>query len=186
MLAVTPTPKEDAFATTTTTTTRTMTPPPAPAPTFAAQSATIAFVVSLYWFVLGWSFGAWGCCCCCFLSLASAQVCLDLHGVPEQVSAQRHLGSLQCDCYVDCVFMVMSVRFPAHPLPFPKLDAPLFITWYQCVVTVAICVLLGASHTLHPYFKKYPQVEYNMKIALQVSQHETGVIVVVEAGLSMS
>lgn len=52
--------------------------------------------------------------------------------------------------------------------PPSQFDAPLFVTWYQCLVTVAICWLLGRLRFVHPYFLKYPVFEYKPTVARQV------------------
>lgn len=45
-----------------------------------------------------------------------------------------------------------------------KLDAPLFVTWYQCVVTVAICVLLSYMSKIFPDYVSFPKVDFDLKI----------------------
>ncbi|CAF1122487.1 unnamed protein product [Adineta ricciae] len=49
-----------------------------------------------------------------------------------------------------------------------KLDAPLFITWYQCVVTVAICGLLGSLNKSVGVLSKFPSFKIDLKIARDV------------------
>lgn len=49
-----------------------------------------------------------------------------------------------------------------------KLDAPLFITWYQCIVTVGICALLGYSNKSIAAFAKFPSFKIDLKIARDV------------------
>ncbi|CAF4026023.1 unnamed protein product, partial [Rotaria magnacalcarata] len=49
-----------------------------------------------------------------------------------------------------------------------ELDAPLFITWYQCVVTVGICALLGNLNTYLTIFSKFPTFKIDLKIARDV------------------
>ncbi|CAF1253912.1 unnamed protein product [Rotaria sordida] len=49
-----------------------------------------------------------------------------------------------------------------------KLDAPLFITWYQCVVTVGICALLGSLNKHITIFSKFPTFKIDLKIARDV------------------
>lgn len=45
-----------------------------------------------------------------------------------------------------------------------KLDAPLFVTWYQCVVTVGICVFLSYLSKVFPNYVTFPQVDFDLKI----------------------
>lgn len=54
-------------------------------------------------------------------------------------------------------------------LSYFQLDAPLFITWYQCVVTVAICAVLGYLNRHVSAFSKYPSFKIDLKIARDVS-----------------
>ncbi|KAK3101333.1 hypothetical protein FSP39_002767 [Pinctada imbricata] len=42
--------------------------------------------------------------------------------------------------------------------PDLKLEAPLFITWYQCVVTVLLCVLLKVLSTIFPNQISFPSI----------------------------
>ncbi|CAF1253148.1 unnamed protein product, partial [Didymodactylos carnosus] len=49
-----------------------------------------------------------------------------------------------------------------------KLDAPLFITWYQCVVTVGICGLLGVWSRAMPNLFTFPRFTIDFKIARDV------------------
>ncbi|CAF4254266.1 unnamed protein product, partial [Rotaria sp. Silwood2] len=49
-----------------------------------------------------------------------------------------------------------------------KLDAPLFITWYQCVVTVGICALLGNLNKRITFLSKFPTFKIDLKIARDV------------------
>ncbi|CAF1577958.1 unnamed protein product [Rotaria sp. Silwood1] len=49
-----------------------------------------------------------------------------------------------------------------------KLDAPLFITWYQCVVTVVACALLGSLNKRLAILSKFPTFKIDLKIARDV------------------
>lgn len=44
-----------------------------------------------------------------------------------------------------------------------KLDAPLFVTWYQCVVTVAICIGLSYLSQMFPNQVSFPKVDFDLK-----------------------
>lgn len=49
-----------------------------------------------------------------------------------------------------------------------KLDAPLFVTCYQCVVTVAACYLLRFLAGMAPEKVSFPDLRLDMKVILQV------------------
>lgn len=58
--------------------------------------------------------------------------------------------------------------------PLVSIPAPLFITWFQCIVTVIICVILGKisdkgrGHGERGLFGDHPQVKYDVKSGIQV------------------
>jgi GDP-fucose transporter C1 len=58
--------------------------------------------------------------------------------------------------------------------PGSSIPAPLFITWFQCVVTCAICVLLGhvgestRASGAKSHFNEYPLVRYRTATGLAV------------------
>ncbi|GAB1610091.1 GDP-fucose transporter 1-like [Argonauta hians] len=45
-----------------------------------------------------------------------------------------------------------------------KLDAPLFITWYQCIVTVILCVMFSFISFFLPNIIKFPSMKLELKI----------------------
>ncbi|CAI4225471.1 unnamed protein product [Auanema sp. JU1783] len=49
-----------------------------------------------------------------------------------------------------------------------KLDAPLFVTWYQCVVTVMLCFTLSWLSKLFPQAIKFPKMVLDQKISREV------------------
>ena len=49
-----------------------------------------------------------------------------------------------------------------------KLDAPLFVTWFQCVVTVAICVIMPLGAKLFPRLGSFPTMGLDTKVMIQV------------------
>ncbi|XP_075261384.1 GDP-fucose transporter 1-like isoform X2 [Convolutriloba macropyga] len=49
-----------------------------------------------------------------------------------------------------------------------QLDAPMFVTWYQCVVTVVICILLRIIAIQIPQLVSFPSVTINISTTLQV------------------
>lgn len=52
-----------------------------------------------------------------------------------------------------------------------KLDAPLFVTWYQCLVTVALCFGLSALSKSFPQFISFPQMSLDQKVSREVCKH---------------
>lgn len=52
--------------------------------------------------------------------------------------------------------------------PELKFDAPLFITWYQCVVSVAICVACSTVAIYNPNLMKFPHYRVDLKIARDI------------------
>lgn len=55
-----------------------------------------------------------------------------------------------------------------------SIPAPLFVTWYQCILTCVICYILGElgernrSLGRPSFFDDFPRVKYNTKIGMQV------------------
>ncbi|CAG5133120.1 unnamed protein product [Candidula unifasciata] len=45
-----------------------------------------------------------------------------------------------------------------------KLNAPLFVTWFQCVVTVLLCILLSLAGQIFPDKIKFPAVKIEAKL----------------------
>ncbi|ELT95609.1 hypothetical protein CAPTEDRAFT_180321 [Capitella teleta] len=52
--------------------------------------------------------------------------------------------------------------------PDLKLDAPLFVTWFQCVVSVALCVILSILAKLFPQTISFPDCKFDAKIAREI------------------
>ncbi|VDN03005.1 unnamed protein product [Thelazia callipaeda] len=49
-----------------------------------------------------------------------------------------------------------------------KLDAPLFVTWYQCFVTVVLCYACYSVSLLFPSWFSFPCVSFNHRISREV------------------
>lgn len=49
-----------------------------------------------------------------------------------------------------------------------QLDAPMFITWYQCVVTVFICIILRILALQAPSYVSFPSVAVNISTSIQI------------------
>ncbi|CAJ0587949.1 unnamed protein product, partial [Mesorhabditis spiculigera] len=49
-----------------------------------------------------------------------------------------------------------------------QLDAPLFVTWYQCVVTVALCFLLSKLSQSFPNTVHFPKMYLDQKLSREV------------------
>ena len=51
------------------------------------------------------------------------------------------------------------------------IPAPLFVTWFQCVVTVAICWVLGEmgkNATPGTFLAQFPPVQYDLSVGLKI------------------
>lgn len=48
------------------------------------------------------------------------------------------------------------------------LDAPLFVTWFQCVVTVALCYMLAFGGKFFPSLGKFPELDLDYKTMVKV------------------
>jgi len=52
--------------------------------------------------------------------------------------------------------------------PGTSIPAPLFVTWFQCVITVGICYIcgeLGRNAAPNTFFAQFPRLEYNFEVA---------------------
>jgi hypothetical protein len=59
-----------------------------------------------------------------------------------------------------------------------QIDAPLFVTWYQCVVTVAWCYVFGALRDAHPRINHFPKFSYDLSVAKKVCRAPDIVILI--------
>eukprot|EP00050_Salpingoeca_kvevrii_P007850 m.299031 g.299031 ORF g.299031 m.299031 type:complete len:330 (-) comp14021_c0_seq1:127-1116(-) len=55
-----------------------------------------------------------------------------------------------------------------HLLSDVSLEAPMFVTWFQCVVAVGACYVLGALRDTAPVMKMFPVYEYDWAVAKQI------------------
>lgn len=49
-----------------------------------------------------------------------------------------------------------------------KLDAPMFITWFQCIVTVALCVIMAMGSKLFPKYNTFPSLAVEFSVMMKV------------------
>ncbi|XP_039265345.1 GDP-fucose transporter 1-like [Styela clava] len=49
-----------------------------------------------------------------------------------------------------------------------KLDAPLFVTFYQCVITVLLCLVCSAVSQKKPNLLTFPSTQFDMKLSREV------------------
>ncbi|XP_022105355.1 GDP-fucose transporter 1-like isoform X2 [Acanthaster planci] len=49
-----------------------------------------------------------------------------------------------------------------------KLDAPLFVTFYQCCVTIMLCTMLGIMGSLAPSVISFPALKFDYKISREI------------------
>ena len=50
-----------------------------------------------------------------------------------------------------------------------QLDAPLFVTWFQCVVCLVCLFLLSFLGDKYPWIDKFPAFNIDLKVAREVS-----------------
>lgn len=55
------------------------------------------------------------------------------------------------------------------PVLFFQLDAPLFVTWFQCVVCLVCLFLLSFLGDKYPLIDKFPAFNIDLKVAREVS-----------------
>lgn len=55
-----------------------------------------------------------------------------------------------------------------HLLDSKELDAPLFVTFFQCVVSVGLCLLMSLLSALKPGFVDFPSIKVDLKISAQI------------------
>lgn len=65
------------------------------------------------------------------------------------------------------VFSIGLVFLNKYLLSSVQLDAPLFITWYQCLVTVFLCLMLSKISKNYGFFK-FPSMPIDAKISREV------------------
>ena len=58
-----------------------------------------------------------------------------------------------------------------------QLDAPLFITLSQCVISIVICVLLGFIGDSIPAAGTFPPARIDISVAMKVSEFKSHLIV---------
>lgn len=55
-----------------------------------------------------------------------------------------------------------------HLLDSKELDAPLFVTLFQCVVSVVLCWTISLVSSLKPGCMDFPSIKVDMKVTLQI------------------
>lgn len=55
-----------------------------------------------------------------------------------------------------------------HLLDSKELDAPFFVTFFQCVVSVGLCWVLSLVSSVRPGFVDFPSIKVDMKVSVQV------------------
>ncbi|MFH4976575.1 hypothetical protein AB6A40_003284 [Gnathostoma spinigerum] len=55
-----------------------------------------------------------------------------------------------------------------HLLSGLKLDAPLFVTWYQCIITLLLCYLCSYIGNLFPSIITYPVLSFDHRVSREV------------------
>ena len=44
----------------------------------------------------------------------------------------------------------------------------MFVTWFQCIVAVVACAVLGSLRDSHPAMQMFPRFKYDLNVAKQV------------------
>lgn len=55
-----------------------------------------------------------------------------------------------------------------HLLDSKELDAPLFVTFFQCVVSVGLCWIMSLVSSLKPGCMNFPSIKIDMNVAMQI------------------
>ena len=50
-----------------------------------------------------------------------------------------------------------------------QLNAPLFVTWFQCMITVLMCVLLSLLSQFMPDLVSFPSAKLDLRLCRAVS-----------------
>ena len=97
----------------------------------------------------------------------SSAAAADAAAAAEASAAKRlRIAAVVCAYFVISISLVfvnkvlMDKRY--------SVDAPLFMTWYQCLVTVAICWALGEYGARSPpgsFFRQFPRFSYSLATA---------------------
>ena len=64
--------------------------------------------------------------------------------------------------------VIVFISFKNTFIIYLKFDAPIFVTWYQCVVTVVFCFLLDSLSILFPKYISYQEFKIDPKICKDV------------------
>jgi solute carrier family 35 (GDP-fucose transporter), member C1 len=67
--------------------------------------------------------------------------------------------------WVISMSMVFLNRYLLSSVP---IDAPIFVTWLQCLVAVAMCYVLASMRGAHPFFDQFPPFSFDSTIAWHV------------------
>lgn len=84
------------------------------------------------------------------------------------------VSSIYCCLWQFCALLpAICAIFAAHNdgLLTMQLDAPMFVTWFQCVVAVLACYALGNLRETHPAMKMFPTFDIKLDVAKQVSRY---------------
>ena len=87
----------------------------------------------------------------------------------DKTLIQRYVHILTVVAFYWFVSMTMVFVNKSLLSGWQKLDAPMFVTWYQCVVTVALCYTIQAAARMFPDRISFPSLRLDMNIIKQVS-----------------
>ncbi|XP_030621858.1 GDP-fucose transporter 1 isoform X2 [Chanos chanos] len=63
---------------------------------------------------------------------------------------------------------ITMVFLNSYLLDSKELDAPLFVTFYQCVVSVGLCCLMNFFSNLCPGYVDFPSIKFDLKVSREV------------------
>nr|CAG4647996.1 EOG090X081X [Moina brachiata]SVE93075.1 EOG090X081X [Moina brachiata] len=69
---------------------------------------------------------------------------------------------------VSCLHIFLVALLPSGKNDTSSLDAPLFVTWFQCVVTVIICYFLSYGAKVFPRLGQFPELVLDRQIMIKV------------------
>jgi len=71
-------------------------------------------------------------------------------------------------CYWFCSITLVFLNKYLLSSPDLKLDAPLFVTWYQCICTVFLCFFLSWISKYFPNYVKFPSMSVDYRLSREV------------------
>lgn len=98
------------------------------------------------------------------MALAGSGSEQDGHGETFFLRAAKIAAVVACYWFVSITMVFLN----NYLLDNRELDAPLFVTFYQCVVSVGLCLLMQALSRLCPGFIDFPVLRLDLKTSREV------------------